>query len=156
MADLSEQFATDDAEAESGRWFNIPGPLKEGQRPMRVRLRSVHSRKYRMELAKLARKFRTQFLAGDGVLDADSQDDHDVMLGSRALIVEWEGVYDEGKEVPSSAQPIQDTLRKFPAFRRMLLLMAKLDENFRPIDQAVAELEAMAGNSSRPSGTINA
>lgn len=144
---LGAVYATDADAAENGTWI-ILRPETSTDPAMSVKLRSAGSKRVRTEEQKLDRKYRVQIMAGNGFLDPDSQDERDVLLISRAILVDWKGMPDDtGKPLPFTPQVVQDTLRAYPQLRRELLVMARMDENFKPKAQVEAEREAMAGNS---------
>lgn len=143
---LSDIYGADVAETENGTWLILrPGTGESA--PLRVKLRSIHSKVYRREDQKLDKKFRVQYIAGNGFLDPETQDEKEVLLASRALLVGWEGFLgDDGKDLPFTPQVVQETLRAFAQLRRELFVLARMDENFRSKAQQDAERDELAKN----------
>lgn len=132
---------------ENGAW-QILRPAQGKIPAMRVKIRSVHSKTYRREDQKLDKKYRVQYIAGSGILDPETQDEKEVILVSRALLVDWENVAgDDGKPLAFTPQVVQQVLRDYPQFRRELMVLARMDENFRSKAQQDMEREEIAKNS---------
>ncbi len=148
---LSELYGQD-SESESGKWIILrPEQGKAGDPSympaLEVKLRSVHSRVVRREEQKLDRKYRVQIIAGNGFLDPDTQDEKDVLLVSRAVLVDWRGFQDDaGAALEFKPKVVQDTLTEFAQLRRELLILARIDENFRSAAQVDTERSELAKN----------
>lgn len=144
---LSELYATDLESRENGRWVELR-PATKTDKALRIKVRSTHSKTVRREEQKLDKKYRMQYIAGDGQLDPDSQDEREVLLVSRAVLIGWENFpNDDGTgELVFTPQVVQDTLRQFPQLRREIIMLARMDETFRPAEIVAAEREGIAGN----------
>lgn len=145
MAKLSEVYASNEEDAENGKWLTLR-PASGDSKPLEVKIRSAHSRKVRKEEQKLDKKYRVQYMAGNGVLDPSSQDERDVELVAKAILVDWKNFdADDGTSLVFGHKVVSETLAAFPQLRREILFMARMDDNFRP-ERTEAEREAVVGN----------
>lgn len=145
MAKLSEVYASNAEDAENGKWFTLRPGTKD-TKPLRVKIRSAHSRPVRKAEQKLDRKYRVQYMAGNGVLDPDTQDERDTQLVTTAILVAWENFEgDDGQPLAFTHKVVTETLTEFPQLRREILFMARMDDNFRA-ERLEEEAKAAAGN----------
>lgn len=145
MAILSEVYASNEEDAENGKWFDLR-PGTADTKALCVKLRSAHSRKVRKEEQKLDKRYRVQYMAGNGVLAPDISDEREVLLIAGAVLVGWENFDDDaGKPLPFTHKVVTETLTAFPQLRREILFTARLDDNFRP-DRTEAEQEGVTKN----------
>jgi hypothetical protein len=146
MPKLSDVYASDPDASENGRWLDLR-PATKKVKALRVKVRSLHSKVCRREDAKLDKKYRVQYLAGNGILDPETQDEKEVLFVSRGVLVDWDNfVGDDDQPLPFKPEVVQATLREFPQLRREILMLARMDDNFRPPELVAAEREGMAGN----------
>lgn len=132
---LYQQYQTDpEAEAE-GRWVEFrPG--------IRVRIRSTTCDLVRTVEDRLAARLRPKLMANNWRLPPKDADAQDVELLAQAVVVAWDGVTDAaGAALVCTPATVRTVMTALPAFRREVLMAARLDETFR-----VEVREALEGN----------
>lgn len=145
MAKLSDVYTADQDAAEKGTWLTLRPGTKD-DKPLRVQIRSAHSRLVRKEEQKLDRKYRVQYMAGNGQLDPETADEREVVLIAKAVLVSWENFQDDGgKALAFTHKVVTETLTAYPQLRREIMFLARSDDNFRP-ERIEAEREGLAGN----------
>jgi hypothetical protein len=145
MPNLDEVYSPNTEDAENGKWFDLR-PASKDTKALRVKIRSAHSRAARKEEIKLDKRYRVQYMSGNGVLDPDTADEREVLLLAKGILLGWENFQHNGKVLDFVFKNVTETLAAFPQLRRELLFMARLDDNFRA-DRTEGEREGVTKNS---------
>lgn len=102
----------------------------------RVKIRYENSFRVQEAARRLDRKYRALMMS-EGGLPANIQAEREAALCASDIVADWEGVTDENDNpIPFSGENVLKVLTDLPEFRRDIVYMARLAENFRLAEQA--------------------
>ena len=115
-------FATDAIAEQDGKWFEFGTDA-------RIKLRSFSSKISRDVRKTLEKPYIGLTRSGTSLPD-DILEDLLVKQMAKALIVDWSGFTDEGKEIPYSSDVAETLLSKYPKLRDRIAKIIADDESF--------------------------
>lgn len=132
--DLSEEYDFDSDKENEGVWEDIGGGA-------RVLVASSDCPKYREAFTNLSRNIRRKIDRNK----LSEEEDAEIMsrIVGKTILLDWEGIYDDGEEIPYSTQNAISLLKKYPKFRRDVSALAADENRYR-----IEDTEQAAKNSS--------
>ena len=122
MADVKKLFGTDATKEKEGVWYDIA----EG---LRMRIARIGNPNYQKRFQILSKPYRRSIRRG--TLSDDVAEKLLVQCMSETIVLDWEGVEDEGKEIPYSKDAAVDLLTKYPELRGYINDIANELEGFQ-------------------------
>lgn len=117
------EFATDTSSEENGKWFNL-------SETARIKLRSFQSEKSQKVREQLEEPYLALKRSGKGIPQGD-QEKLLIKQMAYAIVVDWEGMKDSGKEAPFSASKAEEMLTKHREFRNLIARLVTDDDAFK-------------------------
>lgn len=142
---LFEAYAT--AHEEDGVWVKLR-EFADDTPPIMVCVRSMNSKRARHVLTAQLRAQRAKLTAQNFITTPEQDDANEIELCVKALVADWKGIEENGVPLPCTAENIERLMTVLPAFRRDVVLAARMDETFR-----ASALTAVEGNSQPPSAS---
>lgn len=134
MFDLSEEYGFDEQRAAQGVWMDLG-------KGARLRIAMIGTPTYRKTVFLKAQQVSAR--SRNVQVSFDQNDSLTLAVLSESIVLGWEGIYDEGKELPYSPANVVKFLTKYPRFRDDIEAFASNASNF----QRVSDMEADAKNS---------
>ena len=135
LLSVYQQYQTDTTAEADGQWVEFrPG--------IRVRIRSTTCDLVRTVEDRLAARLRPKLMANNWRLPPKDADAQEVEVLAQGVVVAWEGVTDAaGAVLECTPATVRTVMTALPAFRREVLMAARLDDTFRAAIQ-----EELRGN----------
>ena len=141
--DFSKRYKTDkDAESE-GVWEDCG----EG---LRVKVARANNPHHQRVIENMMRPYRRQI--SNGRLSNEKMTEITVKAMAECLLIDWEGVEIDGKNVPYSREAALDLLTEYKDFREDVAELAQTMELFRATEIEEAEKNSSRASSGKASG----
>ena len=121
--DIRKTFATDRQAEQDGVWV----ALGEGAR---VKVARFNNPRHRAVLDRLRRPYRSLLMAGRDLPD-DVAEQMTVEAAVEALLLDWDGIDDNGAPLPFSKDNARRLLTELPDFRDAVAFLSMQAETFR-------------------------
>ena len=122
MADVKKLFGTDSTKEQEGVWYDIA----EG---LRMKIARIGNPLYQKRFQALIKPYRRSVRRG--TLSDDVAEKLLVQCLSETIVLDWEGVEDEGMEIPYSKDAAVALLTKYPELRNYINDIANELEGFQ-------------------------
>jgi len=122
MADVKKLFGTDSTKEQEGVWYDIA----EG---LRMKIARIGNPLYQKRFQALSKPYRRSIRRG--TLSDDVAEKLLVQCLSETIVLDWEGVEDEGMEIPYSKDAAVALLTKYPELRNYINDIANELEGFQ-------------------------
>lgn len=122
------KLATDQGRENEGTWIDVGDDC-------RLCIARVGNRRYTDEVSKIARKNNV------ATLDNDTARKKMIDVYARTILLGWEGLQENGEDVPYTQENARRMLTEYPDFFRMIEAEASNAEHFRR-----SNVEETAGN----------
>jgi len=122
MADVKKLFGTDSTKEQEGVWYDIA----EG---LRMKIARIGNPLYQKRFQALSKPYRRSIRRG--TLSDDVAEKLLVQCLSETIVLDWEGVEDEGMEIPYSKDAAVTLLTKYPELRNYINDIANELEGFQ-------------------------
>jgi len=122
MADVKKLFGTDTKKEQDGVWYDIA----EG---LRMRIARIGNPNYQKRFQALSKPYRRAIRRG--TLSDEIAEKLLIQCMSETIVLDWEGLEDEGKLVPYSKDAVVAILTKYPELRGYINDIANELEGFQ-------------------------
>lgn len=122
MADVKKLFGTDPTKETEGVWYD----MAEG---LRMKIARIGNPQYQKRFQALSKPHRRAIRRG--TLSDDVAEKLMIKCLAETIVLDWEGVEDEGKEIPYSTEAVIELLTKYPELRNYINDIANELEGFQ-------------------------
>lgn len=122
MADVKKLFGTDSKKEQEGVWYD----LAEG---LRMKIARIGNPNYQKRFQTLSKPYRRSIRRG--TLSDDLAEKLLIQCLAETILLDWEGVEDDGKEISYSIENAINLLKKYPELRNYINDIANELEGFQ-------------------------
>lgn len=140
------KYKTDETLEREGVWVDMGDGFH-------VRIARDGNPKHSAAVSRLTKPFKQQIRRG--TLGQEKLAEIAAQAMAEAIVLDWQGLYDDGKEIPYSQEKAYEILYNYPDLRRDIADLSSEMETFRAMDEEEAagnSGNASAGSSSGGSG----
>ena len=130
MADVKKLFGTDSKKETEGVWYDIEDDL-------RIKIARIGNPNYQKRFQALSKPHRRAIRRGS--LPDKVAEKLLVQCMAETIVLDWEGMIDEGKEIPYSTEAVIELLTKYPELRIYLNDIANELEGFQEEEDEEAD-----------------
>jgi len=122
MADVKKLFGTDKKKEQEGVWYDIA----EG---LRMKIARIGNPNYQKKFQAISKPYRRSIRRG--TLADEIAEKLLIQCMSESIVLDWEGVEDDGVEIPYSKDAVIELLTKYPELRGYINDIANELEGFQ-------------------------
>lgn len=130
MADIKKLFGTDAKKEQEGVWYDIADDLK-------MKIARIGNPNYQKRLQILSKPYRRAMRRG--TLSDEVAEKLLIQCMAETIVLDWEGVEENGKEIPYSKEAAIDILTKYPELKSYIYDIANELEGFQEEENEEAE-----------------